>query len=215
MPAPGRSAEPAAAPVVDVKPGNAAQAKAGAKAAENAGTASAGKADNATVASAAPKSAAKLDTVAQAKADPKPAARTDAAKSVAGQPESKGAAGRGGTAAAAAPEKIASAANTARAAKADPPAPPIPQRRVDRNDPKAASPAGFVIQIGAFSSAKSAQAQADRARKLGFDAYTEKFTTSKGEWTRVRVGPYLSREQADDARSRLKRRGIDTALIAP
>ena len=94
-------------------------------------------------------------------------------------------------------------------------APPIPKRRTDPNSLKSASPSGYVVQIGAFSSKKSARAQVARGKKLGFKPYTERVETKKGPRIRVRVGPYLTRKQADTARSKLKRAGIDTALIAP
>ncbi len=96
-----------------------------------------------------------------------------------------------------------------------PTVPPVPQRRTDRNQEAASSPGGYVVQIGAFKSRKGATAQLERARKLGFDAYAEPFTTRKGEYVRVRVGPYLTREQADQARERLSRNGIDTSVISP
>lgn len=94
-------------------------------------------------------------------------------------------------------------------------APPMPERRTDRNQIDAASPSGYVVQIGAFSSVKGANAQVRRAKSLGFTAYTERIKTAKGVRIRVRVGPYLNRGLADDARQRLRKQGIETALIAP
>lgn len=94
-------------------------------------------------------------------------------------------------------------------------APPMPERRTDRNQAGSASPGGFVVQIGAFSSRKGATAQLDRARKLGFKPYSEPFKTREGEIIRVRVGPFLNRSQADEARAKLRRSGIETTLIAP
>lgn len=96
-----------------------------------------------------------------------------------------------------------------------PKAPPMPERRTDRNKLQAASPSGYVVQIGAFSSRKGARAQVKRAKDLGFKAYTERITTKKGDRIRVRVGPYLDRIQANKARAKLRDKGIDTALIAP
>jgi len=110
------------------------------------------------------------------------------------------------------PEVVAKATPTASEA-AKPP--PMPERRTDRNQLDAASPSGYVVQIGAFSSNKGARAQVNRARELGFKAYTERITTKKGDRIRVRVGPYLDRVQANQAREKLRDKGIDTALIAP
>jgi DedD protein len=73
--------------------------------------------------------------------------------------------------------------------------------------------ARFVLQVGAFANSGSARAQADKARKAGVRAYTETVQTAQGERTRVRVGPFASREAADQARARLKAIGVDAALV--
>jgi DedD protein len=62
---------------------------------------------------------------------------------------------------------------------------------------------------------RGAKAQVARGSKLGFKPYTEKVKTSRGDRIRVRVGPYLTKKQATQARARLRAAGIDTALIAP
>jgi DedD protein len=43
----------------------------------------------------------------------------------------------------------------------------------------------------------------------GTKAYTETLKTDKGEVTRVRVGPFPTREEAEDARVKLKKSGLD------
>jgi DedD protein len=45
--------------------------------------------------------------------------------------------------------------------------------------------------------------------------YTETVKTERGERIRVRVGPFASREAAEDAREKLKAAGLNAALIAP
>lgn len=73
--------------------------------------------------------------------------------------------------------------------------------------------AHFAVQVGAFANAGSARAQADKARKAGVRVYTEAVKTAQGERTRVRVGPFTSREAADQARTRLKAIGIDSSVV--
>lgn len=73
----------------------------------------------------------------------------------------------------------------------------------------------YVLQIGAFASQKGANEQVDKVKANGLSAYTEKVRTAQGERIRVRVGPFTSREQAEQARGQLKLVGIDSALIAP
>ena len=82
-------------------------------------------------------------------------------------------------------------------------------------DPVAARPAGFIVQIGAFSSGKGAAEQAARARKAGFKAYTETVKTAQGERVRVRIGPFATREEADQARAKLRAAGVESVLVAP
>lgn len=71
----------------------------------------------------------------------------------------------------------------------------------------------FVVQVGAFANAGSARAQADKARKAGVRVYTETVKTAQGERTRVRVGPFTSREAADQARAKLKSIGLESSVV--
>jgi DedD protein len=83
-------------------------------------------------------------------------------------------------------------------------------------DQKAASDGHrYMLQIGAFASEKGATEQLEKVRAAGLKAYTEKVKTAQGERIRVRVGPFTSRQQAEQARGQLKLVGIDSALIAP
>lgn len=72
----------------------------------------------------------------------------------------------------------------------------------------------FLVQVGAYSNVKSARAAVDRVAKAGFNAYQETVKTSNGDWIRVRVGPFASREDAEQAQQALKRAGVTAALIA-
>jgi DedD protein len=62
----------------------------------------------------------------------------------------------------------------------------------------------FVVQLGAFSNAANARALQRKLQDNKFKAYTELVRNAGGDRTRVRVGPYPSREAADKARDRLK-----------
>jgi len=72
----------------------------------------------------------------------------------------------------------------------------------------------YVVQVAALADAdKAAEIQRQLAAK-GLKAYTEKVKTASGEVTRVRVGPFASREAADKERGRIKSLGFD-ANVAP
>lgn len=77
--------------------------------------------------------------------------------------------------------------------------------------PAAAAPVaaeGFVLQIGAFSDGAKAGALGAELKKLGFAAYTEK----AGTVTRVRVGPFRTRSEAESAAARLRAQGQNPVL---
>jgi DedD protein len=76
--------------------------------------------------------------------------------------------------------------------------------------PKPVQPAEFVIQLGAFAEPGRAQAMEQRLRKAGFPVYLERVRETNR--TRVRAGPYGSREAAERAYQQMKQRGLaDTA----
>jgi DedD protein len=68
----------------------------------------------------------------------------------------------------------------------------------------AASDESFVVQLGAFSNAANAKALQRKLQDNKFKAYTELVKSAAGERTRVRVGPYATREAAEKARDRMK-----------
>lgn len=73
----------------------------------------------------------------------------------------------------------------------------------------------YLLQVGAFASQASANAAAERVTATGQRSFTEKIKTDRGERVRVRVGPFPSREAAEQAREKLKAAGIEAAVIAP
>lgn len=67
----------------------------------------------------------------------------------------------------------------------------------------------FVVQLAALSDAASADALKGRAALAGLPAYTDKL----GGLTRVRVGPYSSREAAETAAKKLADNGLPTGQV--
>lgn len=80
---------------------------------------------------------------------------------------------------------------------------------------KVAAPAsgGFVIQVVALSDSAKAKALQEKITAAGLKAYTEVVQTANGPVTRVRVGPYASREAAEKARDQLKPLQLDGKVI--
>lgn len=71
----------------------------------------------------------------------------------------------------------------------------------------------FVVQVGAFSETASARDARAKAEKLGLKTYTQVVETSAGQRIRVRVGPFTSREQAQQAADKLKAAGLPGAIL--
>lgn len=69
---------------------------------------------------------------------------------------------------------------------------------------------GFVVQIGAFANADTAHSWQKNLNQQGFKAYTEKV----GDKTRVRTGPYATREAANKARHKLEAKGLHSNIVA-
>lgn len=79
--------------------------------------------------------------------------------------------------------------------------------------PPAAASGGFVIQVIALSDADKAKELQGKITAAGLKAYTEVVRTAKGPVTRVRVGPYASREAAEKARAQLQPLQLDGKVV--
>jgi DedD protein len=81
-----------------------------------------------------------------------------------------------------------------------------------KSEPKAKPAAkengAFVVQVAALTDADKAQQMREQIASAGVNAYTEVVPTAKGNVTRVRAGPFATREAAEKARERLKELGL-------
>jgi DedD protein len=71
----------------------------------------------------------------------------------------------------------------------------------------------FVVQVGAFAETSATREARTKVEKLGLATYTQVVETPDGKRTRVRVGPFASREEADKAAARLKAAGLPGAVL--
>lgn len=78
---------------------------------------------------------------------------------------------------------------------------------------KVASAGGFALQIGAFSSVEKAQEARDKLSAAGLSSYAEKVTTANGEVTRVRAGPFPSKDAAEAAKAKIAGLGFANAAV--
>jgi DedD protein len=86
------------------------------------------------------------------------------------------------------------------------------KKPAEKKDSKADSKQ-YVVQIAALADADKAETLKKELAAKGQSAYTEVVKSGGGEVTRVRVGPYTSRERADEARAALKSMGFDGSVV--
>ncbi|MEO6137719.1 MAG: SPOR domain-containing protein [Luteimonas sp.] len=78
-----------------------------------------------------------------------------------------------------------------------------------------ASATGFAVQLAAFSKSEDANALRDKLRAAGFTSFTESVATDKGTLIRVRVGPVVTRTDADLLKAQVKSKlGLD-GIVRP
>ncbi|HKU71888.1 MAG TPA: SPOR domain-containing protein, partial [Burkholderiales bacterium] len=66
----------------------------------------------------------------------------------------------------------------------------------------------FVVQVIALADADRAKQMQGKIAAAGIKSYTEVVKTAKGDVTRVRAGPFATRQQAEKAREQLKALGM-------
>ncbi|MBC7779852.1 MAG: SPOR domain-containing protein [Proteobacteria bacterium] len=71
----------------------------------------------------------------------------------------------------------------------------------------------FVIQLGAFAEVDRARSRQAQLVKAGIKSYTEVIKTPTGDKTRVRAGPYPTRDAAEKANEQLKALGIADGVV--
>ena len=72
----------------------------------------------------------------------------------------------------------------------------------------------WVVTVDAFSDKKNVIQLRTKLSAAGVKSYTEAVKTSKGELTRVRAGPFASKEAAEQARAKLDAMGLKPGTVA-
>jgi len=146
----------------------------------------------------------------QKMAEPEPAARP---APPAASAEAPAAAPTDAKPAAVTPSATAVAPAKAAAAESKAAAPPTK----DKSDPERARAAlqgeAWVVALDAFSDANNVKQLRARLSAAGVKSYTEPVKTSRGELTRVRAGPFGSKEAAEKARTKLAAMGLKPGAV--
>ena len=210
------AARGASAPAAGARPqaDEAARAKADQAARVKADEAARAKADEAARAKADETARAKADAAAKARADEAAKAKADEAAKAKADEAAK----------AKADEAKAKAEQAARAKREA-------EQRAQRDDAARArallegrsngaassdsARAGrFIVQVGAFADAAAVREARQKAERAGVRTYTQVVETSAGPRTRVRVGPFGSRQEAEKAAAALKKAGLGGSILA-
>jgi len=71
----------------------------------------------------------------------------------------------------------------------------------------------FIVQVGAFADVAKANEVRSKLERAGLKTYTQAVDTKDGKRTRVRVGPFDQRDDADKAASRIKGLGLPASVL--
>ena len=107
------------------------------------------------------------------------------------------------------------APKAAAAPAAKPPATTAPApKAADHAQPAAKSAGGYVVQVAALNDADKAKQMQEQMAAAGVKSYTEVVPVVKGQVTRVRAGPFASRDEAEKIRDQLKGMGLNGNIVA-
>ena len=73
--------------------------------------------------------------------------------------------------------------------------------------------ARLVVQVGAYSDADKLREARQKLEKIGLKTYTQVIEVDGAKRTRVRVGPFETRADADKAAARIKAAGLPVAIL--
>ena len=81
------------------------------------------------------------------------------------------------------------------------------------SEPKAGTPR-FVVQAGAYSEAGALRDARQKVEKLGLKTYTQVVEGDGGKRTRVRIGPFATRQEAEAVAAKVKATGLQASILA-
>jgi len=80
-------------------------------------------------------------------------------------------------------------------------------------DSSTAANSAYVVQVAALADSIRVKQLQKQIAGAGVKAYTEVVSTKRGHVTRVRAGPYATREAAEKARTQLKKVGLEGKVV--
>jgi DedD protein len=89
----------------------------------------------------------------------------------------------------------------------------VPEQK--SNEAKDKKVGKFLVQVAALTTQEKINELQGKLKKAGFTVSTQKVATASGTSTRIRVGPFASKEEADKAIARLKKLDLNGKLVSP
>ena len=80
-------------------------------------------------------------------------------------------------------------------------------------DAKAADTTRYIVQVGAFNDAAAAQTTRMKVERLGIKTYAQVIDSPQGKKTRVRVGPFTNKAEAEKVMATLKKAGLTAGML--
>lgn len=93
------------------------------------------------------------------------------------------------------------------------PSKPEPQKQKPV-ETKPVNAGSFLVQIGVFSDPINVKNLQDKLSGQGLKSHTEIIPTASGDKTRLRIGPFASREAAEQALNKVKAAGLSGMVIS-
>lgn len=90
------------------------------------------------------------------------------------------------------------------------------QALLEGKDVAVTAPAGggrFVVQVGAFAEPEKVREVRQKVEGAGLKTYTQIVETKDGKRTRVRVGPYTDKEQAQKVAEKIRKLDLSAAIL--
>jgi DedD protein len=89
----------------------------------------------------------------------------------------------------------------------------VPEQK--SNEAKDKKVGKFLVQVAALTTQEKINELQGKLKKAGFTVSTQKIATASGTSTRIRVGPFASKEEAEKAIAKLKKLDLNGKLVSP
>jgi DedD protein len=71
----------------------------------------------------------------------------------------------------------------------------------------------FVVQVGAFAEADKVREVRQKVERVGLKTYTQVVQTKDGSRTRIRVGPFADKAQANQVAEKIRKLDISAVIL--